>query len=680
MNAARRHGARGESGAPGLEWATTVNWLLLAGAWIAAWIVYSPALHAPWFYDDSDYVLNDPRLTRLELFSPAHWSDPPPALDNPHDEALHLPGYGKPLINDRYLWRLSFALERRLLGASYSAAVAHAVNLFIHLACIGALFFALSRLLALYRQPPDGIPGTRSTSNMSPEFAAGAWAYLPGVASLVFAVHPWAAEPVCYVSARNASMGALFVLLGVGLWASALRTARPWRWRTLELAGALLCALAAYSCKENFITAAAGYVLVTWPVLWERLRKVSRVRMAGVCAAVVAGIACVVWLGSRGSERAAGLWAQAGARGWEYLFEIQGPLLLMTLSDQALALRLSIEANHPGWPVLACAAALAANAALGLVGVLGGKRWPLLLGLGWFYLHLLPSNSILPRPDFLAARNVYLPAAGMAVLFAGVLLWVVSRARRSNAGYGAGAVVLAAAASMYWAARAHEWADCFAKPLRVWERSAAVAPDHAAVRLNLAAAILDRRGPEAPRQEELADAERELRAALAAEDSATMKYHTERPKAVRRGYALHRLGLVHYLRHDAAAAEQAFRQSFSALPSTTTWVGWGGACLQGGLWPQLQDVIAAGQSRWPDKWWPQALRGLMLGAQAGSRLPENAQRDLGAAEAAPDEAMPELRMLQCLAIGRLAQAETTVGRRQQLLQRVECLSTPPKAK
>ena len=42
------------------------------------------------------------------------------------------------------------------------------------------------------------------------------------------------------------------------------------------------------------------------------------------------------------------------------------------------------------------------------------RRAPLVaFGILWFFLHLLPTNSILPRYDLLSERNLYLPSIGL---------------------------------------------------------------------------------------------------------------------------------------------------------------------------------------------------------------------------------------------------------------------------
>ena len=391
---------------------------LLLLALLAAFVVYEPVLSAGWFYDDNDYVLLDPRMDHIELFLPWHWSDPPPSLDRPGQPPLVIPGYEKPMILERFLWHFSFALERRIFGLKPN--VAHGVNLFLHLCCVAMLFLALSNLLRLYL--PEDDPASAEAWRV--------WRYLPGVAALIFAVHPWAAEPVCYVSARNGSMGALFTLAGLFCWTYLFDTRRHVAVRILAVFGALLFALMAFGSKENFIAAPAGFVLVTAPLIWRRFSAWPKPTLFALFAGIAAVIGIIAWIGISKSDRASGLFAQSsGGAGWTYLFEIQSPILLMTLADELICQRLTLETNFPGWQVTACWVGLIANGALLLFGAIRGIKKPIWLGLAWFYVFLIPSNSFLPRPDFLAGRNVYLPTVGAAVLIAGGILWAITKFR-----------------------------------------------------------------------------------------------------------------------------------------------------------------------------------------------------------------------------------------------------------
>ena len=660
------------------------NWILLALALLAALIVYWPStaehpglsyLGAGWFYDDSDYIINDPRIDHLELFLPSHWSSPPPPLDSHGGPALVLPGYNNPLITDRYLWHLSFALERALYGPDNPLA-AHETNLFLHLACVGALFLALSRLGKLY--------GSAEIGALSlPDSRQDIWQLLPGIAALIFAVHPWGSEPVCYVSARNGSMGTLCVLMGLTAWTEALLSARVWK-KILCVLAAAFCALAAYGCKENFITAPAGYILAVLPLLSRRMWHWSRAGTVGILAGTVMLVLVIGRIGILYSDRARGLFAQTLAgQGWGYFLEIQNPLVLMTLGDQIPARRVSLESNHPGWALWACWVALTVNTSILCFSIWKSVRWPILLGVVWFYLHLLPTNSILPRQDFLAARNVYLPVAGTATAMAGALLWLWQylerRASTSELSAGAGVrrdskplwgmLIVCAGLWLYWAGTSWVWAEGFNPPeYKVWAYSAKVAPDHASVRLNLAAALYSSNSPHPPGPDELAAADKEFQAALIAEDSPTMKYYDPRHQNLRRALALRYLGTVRRLQGRDRDAAEFFKRSWTLLPMPATWVPWAQTCLKGGdsLHTQLDYMVREGEREWPQGWWPGVVRALAYNDTAG----------LEAAEQAADSVQPEFRVLQAEALYRLVQSPSGRSRAEDLLRRLQGLGVP----
>jgi hypothetical protein len=650
--------------------------LLLGLALLLAWAVFSPVLNADWFYDDADYVLADPRLDHLELFQPGNWFAKPSPDSLKIDESIVLPGFDRPVIEDRYVWRLSLALERWAWGKA--PAVSHAVNLCIHLACVTALFFALWRLLRLYRP-------FQKTGLAAPQ---DAWDLLPGLGALIFAIHPWVSEPVCYISARNGSLGTFFALLGTGLWVGVF-TGGSWLKKLLYLAAALLCALLALGSKENFITVPAGYVLATAPCIWNRIKKWHRGWTLGIGASVVALLLTVGWLGIQSSDRASGLWLQIGqGRGWDYFFNIQNPLLLQTLGDQIPTQRLSMEFNHPNWPYWACAVALTVNTLLLLIGALGGLRWPVLLGLAWFFLHLLPTNSFLPRPDFLAGRNVYLPMAGVSVLLAGSMLWAwitfQSSAKPALRQLKWGVAGLAFAAMICWMIAARSWAESFLTPETVWRRSAAVAPDHTVVRINLAGSILlrlvntFRQNPGAPPDQALvAEAEQAWKDALASQSSLTMKYQPDRHRDNRQSLALMNLGVIRTYMNDHVEAARCYQLSWQARPAYyQSWVRWYLASLRLNNTAQLNDAVSAGLRQWPDAWWMQAVRGLQRAGNSAV-LPADALADLEQAERQPDAWPEELLSIQRLALFRLAQSNSTAQNLSARMDRLRGMGVPP---
>jgi hypothetical protein len=644
----------------------SANVLLLCAAWICGLLVFSPALEGGWICDDYDYVLNDPRLNHLSLFLPGHWSDPPPALNNLPDGAPFLPAYQSPMTSDRFLWRLSFALERRIAGLSPTNA--HAVNLLLHLGCIAALYWALGSLVALYFGDGNALGADRAE-----------WQLLPGIAALIFAVHPWVAEPVCYISARNASLGTLFVLLGTAFWAGALLQNGSRVGQAAKYCAAGVCAMAAFASKENFITAVAGYFLVSLPVLCQRRAGQWKKTLPVVATALLISFG-VAYLGIQYSERAAGLWAQAYDRGFGYLFRIQSPLVLQALCDQLLVLRLSFETNDPNWPVWACELALSANAAIVIISLVAGFRWRVLLGVTWFYLHLLPTNSFLPRPDFLAARNLYLPVAGIATLCAGGLLSAWHWCGAANLieiknllrGRARMVTVLSVLLFLYWAVSAHNWSNAFVESKQLFARSAKMAPDHAPTHLNLACAILNEVPSSGKKTEQLRDAEREVRLALAAENSSTMQYYTERPRRILHALALRLLAQISFAKGDGRNALHLYRESWTLNPSLPAWTGWVLVALDNNYAQETMDAAQQGEQHWPDAWWPIAARGLYRSMKVSDphKIPADALEDLEMAEHAPDAALPELRSLQRCSLYQLAQADAVRPRAKQVFERL----------
>ena len=52
-----------------------------------------------------------------------------------------------------------------------------------------------------------------------------------------------------------------------------------------------------------------------------------------------------------------------------------------------------------------------------MVAALAARRLPLItFGLGWFFLQLIPTNSVIPRLDLLSERNLYLASIGLLLV------------------------------------------------------------------------------------------------------------------------------------------------------------------------------------------------------------------------------------------------------------------------
>jgi tetratricopeptide (TPR) repeat protein len=417
---------------------------------------------------------------------PLLFDDLPNIVDQPSVHALDLsPGQLAPALRGfpfgRWLARLSFAIDHAIHGlrpAGY-----HAVNVLLHLA-------ASLLVLALARRLLDGLARRRG------EGEGLGWAHAPAaeqdrrraalIAALIFAVHPVQTQAVTYVVQRMTVMGACFALAALVLWLGARgRSGAP---RARRVAGAVLCAWLAVSCKENYVVL-PGIVLLLEAVLEPGL--VGRLRARG--RAVAAGAAALV--------------AAGGLLAWAYAPVIraeharlripvaerllsQGRILLHYLSLLALPLPGRLHVDY-AWPpstgLLEPAStlpALLAVAALAALAVASVRRAPLVaLGAGWFLVALAVEQSVLPI-DLVFEQRLYFAGIGLWIL-AGAALVALVRVPRVVWAVAAPVVLLLAAGT--WV-RDGAWRD----PARLFADEAGVGPGSARGLLTVAATLRTR--------------------------------------------------------------------------------------------------------------------------------------------------------------------------------------------
>jgi len=257
----------------------------------------------------------------------------------------------------RPLLKLSYALNYTI---SQGPEVFHLVNVLIH-AVNACLVFAL---LTKW--------GKRSAALAS---------------ALVFALHPAQTEAVTYVSGRSCSLSAFFVLAGL--------VAAGWLAPALFACGMLV--------KETAIVAAVPMAL--------NKRRVTPFVIAA--AAVVLGLSVpkyrhLLAVSFQAREIGTNLLTQAHA-----VVYLMGQLVRFD--------RLNADPTLPvidawSWSIAGEAASIVALVVVGLVLV---KKHPEIgYGILWFFLWLLPTNSIVPRLDVVNDRQLYLALAGPAWLAA----------------------------------------------------------------------------------------------------------------------------------------------------------------------------------------------------------------------------------------------------------------------
>ncbi len=333
-------------------------------------LLYWPALHASFQFDDWNVIVGDPRVHSL-----AAWWDSMPGI--------------RPLL------KLSYALNH--LAGSEPAGF-RLVNVLIH-AINATLVFQLLR-----------VKGRRL--GLLPDRAWQAAL----LAALLFAAHPVQTEAVTYISGRSSSLAALFCLLGLFCWMrSEERATSSASW----LMACCLCFAAAVATKETaWVLPLALWLYSADRPVRETLRKLSPlIAMMFVLAALALSLSKYRYL----------LEFSLATRSLVDNLLTQSRALLYLLGQ---LLRLNSGNADPALPVIAEPDVASIGLMIGWVvvcvaGLLCVRRKPVTAFAAlWFLLWLAPTNSLLPRLDVANDRQLYLamigPAWGLSV---GLIAW-----------------------------------------------------------------------------------------------------------------------------------------------------------------------------------------------------------------------------------------------------------------
>ncbi len=349
----------------------------------------------------------------------------------------------------RPLLKLSYALSWSAGGGGTYAF--HAVNIMLHAANVLLVWQVLRTLFERMGVAGEG-------------FAAFA-------AALLFALHPAHTEAVTYLSGRSSSMMAFFYLASLLAY---LRGAPRW------VSPALF--LAALATKEVAVT--LPFALLLCEALDVRrpfdLRAALR-RQALHWGVLGLGLALMAALP-------------------RYREMLEASLALRPFADQ-LALQTGAIARHVGVLILAVPpnidpqvaavppiAGLAVIAAIAVgCALLRVQPW-YALALLWFFLHLAPTNSLLPRLDAVNDRQLYLASIGPLAL-AGLALSLMPRGR----------VALAAALALVLALGTVLRNRDYRSEVALWTETARLSPGKARAFNNLGFALQQAGRPEEAR-------------------------------------------------------------------------------------------------------------------------------------------------------------------------------------
>jgi len=242
-------------------------------------------------------------------------------------------------------------------------------------------------------------------------------ASLPGASmaafltALLFAVHPVQTEAVTYISGRSTSLMAFFYLAGFYAYQRGIEENRR---AFIYLAGPVLFGMAMLT-KEVAITLPAALLL------WEACRQkrgeiAARLRHQGIYWVLLVIVLAAMLFHPRYGEL---LEFSAGTRSLRQniLSQINGICYLLSrfvwLQGQNIDPDLPVISHWT--PLLACQAALLIFMLAAGVAAVRKKPW-LGFGMLWFFLHLLPTNSLIPRLDIANERQLYLSGFGLYLI------------------------------------------------------------------------------------------------------------------------------------------------------------------------------------------------------------------------------------------------------------------------
>jgi hypothetical protein len=350
--------------------------LPLALLCVAVLAAYINAFAGSFQFDDYNVIVHNPAV-----HSVAAWFDSMPGI--------------RPLL------KLSYTLN---WIAGPGAFGFHLVNVTVH-AANAALVYLLLRTLLRPRESTD---------------------FVPFLAALLFALHPVQTEAVTYICGRSTSLMVLFYLGALLAYVRGEDSSSPRGMRALSL---LL-----FGCALLTKETAATLPLALWLVDgFDRRREpglhAAFARHRGYWLVLVIGLVTAAASPTYRQLLMASLSARDVAD--NLLSQINAVWYLA--GQLLLPWRLNADPDLPlltQWsPMLMAQAALLA--ALLLFGLSNLRRhaWAAFAVL-WFFLHLLPTNSALPRLDIANDRQLYLASMGAFLAVALALQALIAGARR----------------------------------------------------------------------------------------------------------------------------------------------------------------------------------------------------------------------------------------------------------
>jgi len=437
---------------------------------LLAIIIYVPAIHAPFVFDDEVNITTNAMLPDFANF----W----------------------PPLGSRYLAFLSFALNYAIGGLNPLGY--HLVNMLFHI--LSALtLYGLVR--SLFRTPAmRGRAEKGGNSALANHIAL--------ITALIFTAHPLNTQAVIYITQRFTSMAALFYLLSLYLylkWRLAEKSLVSLLFYILSIITAILAAKTKeISFTLPFVIVLAEYVFFTEPGRW-----ISKKRLYYLIPYAL--VLIIIPLSILGPEL--GLW-DSGAVVGNGLTRGQQVLDLKDLSPYSYLMTqftvvpkyiklffvpfpLNLDYDYPLYHSFFSLKVMAGfvfllfifTASLVTASFARRRHRPLLLmataGILWFFITLSIESTVIPIRDVIFEHRMYLPGAGLALALSVLIVDILRRGKKQAIGRAVliTAIIITTPLTVIALGRALVWSDA----VRLHEDIVRKSPNKARTHNNLGA-------------------------------------------------------------------------------------------------------------------------------------------------------------------------------------------------
>ena len=394
-----------------LPWRLPVVALLIS---FLVFLIYSNTFDAPFQFDDTPNILENPNIKDLGNFSK--------------------------LSGARYIGDLSFAINYAFGGVNVFGY--HLVNILIHI-LNGILIYVLVLLLfqtvyrtgtgAIHESPlhsdkrDDLLPST--LISCPPPDPAAPWIAL--VVSLLFVSHPIQTQAVTYIVQRFTSLATFFYLLAVVYYLKSRLENQDRPIRFLYYGVSVFSAFLSMKTKEIAFTLPFMLAMMELMLFRSRINTSIKRLIPFILLVPIIPLSRIEVLG----EAEGGFLPRGTAEitRWDYLLT-QSRVIITYLRLMILPFRQNLDYDYPiyhslfHFPVLFSLLFLGLFLTTGIYLINHNRSLTFhsrLIGFGilWFFITLSVESSIVLLPDMIFEHRMYLPSIGLLLAFSAASFW-----------------------------------------------------------------------------------------------------------------------------------------------------------------------------------------------------------------------------------------------------------------